>query len=46
MVAEEGAEGVEERKEEGWSAGVWGVEGWGEEGGDYEAMDCVWGSGC
>ncbi len=46
MGAEEGAERVEEWEEVGWSAGVWGVEGGREEGGDYEAMDCVWGSGC
>ena len=46
MGAEEGAEGMEEREEVGWSTGVWGIEGWREEGGDYEAMDCVLGSGC
>lgn len=45
MGAEEGAEGVEEGEEVGWCAGVGGIESWGEEGGDYEAVDCV-GWGC
>ena len=46
MGAEEGAERVEEREEVGWSAGFWGIEGWGEEGGNYETMDCVGWGGC
>ena len=45
MGAEEGAERVEEREEVGWSAGVWRIEGWREDGGDYEAVDCVRRSG-
>ena len=44
MDAEEGAEFVQKREEVRWNAGVWGIEGWGEDSGDDEAMDCVgWG---
>lgn len=37
--AEEGAEEVEEGEDVGGIAGVWWVECWGEDGGDYEAVD-------
>lgn len=39
MLAEESAEGVEELQEVLWVVCVWRIEGWGEEGGDYEAVD-------
>ena len=39
MLAEEGAEGVEEGEEVGWLSGCWGIEEWGEECGDDEAVE-------
>ena len=45
MGAQQGAEGVEEGQEVGWLAGGGGVEGWGEDCGDHEAVDCCWRGG-
>ena len=45
MGAEERTEGVQEREEVGGGAGVGWVDGWREEIGDYDAVDCGWWGG-
>lgn len=45
MLAEEGAEGMEEREEVVRVAGRGRIENGGKESGNYEAVDCIWRGG-